>query len=102
VLQLVPLGAFGVEHDPVDGLHVPARWHESMAAHVTGLPPVHVPLWHESVCVHALPSLQPVPFAAAGFEHAPLFGSHVPARWHWSLAVHVTGCDPMHAPAVHT
>jgi hypothetical protein len=49
---------------------------------VTALDPVHVPLWHESVCVHALSSLQVVPFAASGLEQAPLVGSHVPATWH--------------------
>jgi hypothetical protein len=26
-LQLVPLAAFGFEHIPVAGLHVPATWH---------------------------------------------------------------------------
>ena len=39
-----------------------------------------------------------VPFAAAGFEHAPEAGSQVPAAWHWSLAVHATGLAPVHAP----
>ena len=56
---------------------------------VTGLRPVHAPAWHVSVCVHALPSLHAVPFVAAGFEHAPVAGLHVPATWHWSIAVHV-------------
>jgi len=59
---------------------------------------LHAPLWHVSVCVHALPSLQVVPFAAAGFEHWPLEGSHAPTEWHWSDAVHVTGFAPVHAP----
>jgi hypothetical protein len=40
---------------------------------------VHTPAWHVSLCVHALPSLQAVPFVAIGFEHAPVLGSHVPA-----------------------
>jgi hypothetical protein len=31
-----------------------------------------------SVCVQALPSLHDVPFAAAGFEHVPVAGLHVP------------------------
>jgi len=35
-----------------------------------------------SLCVHALPSLQAVPLAFAGFEHIPVLGSHVPAVWH--------------------
>jgi hypothetical protein len=33
------------------------------------------------------------------FEQAPLVGSHVPATWQESLAVHVTGLAPTHAPA---
>ena len=28
--------------------------------------PTHTPAWHTSVCVHALPSLHAVPFAAFG------------------------------------
>jgi hypothetical protein len=43
---------------------------------------MQAPLSHASLCVHALPSLQVAPFAASGFEHAPLVGSHVPATWH--------------------
>ena len=81
-LQLVPLAACGFEHVPVLGLQVPATWHWSLAVQVTGLDPVHVPAWHESLCVHALPSLQLVPFAASGFEHVPVVGLQVPATWH--------------------
>jgi hypothetical protein len=78
-LHAVPSAAAGFEHVPVLALHVPARWHWSLAVHVTGLPPVHVPLWHVSVCVHALPSLHEVPSAAAGLEHCPVLMSQVPA-----------------------
>ena len=67
--------------------------------HVTGLVPVHVPAWHVSVCVQALPSLHEIPFGALGFEQVPVAGLHVPATWHWSLAVHVTGLVPVHVPA---
>jgi hypothetical protein len=98
-LQLVPFGAVGFEHAPVDGLHVPATWQESDAAHATGFEPAHVPLWHESVCVHELSSLQAVPFGAAGFEQVPVDGLHVPAAWHASDAVHVTGFAPVQTPA---
>ena len=42
-----------------------------------------------------------VPFAAAGLEHWPVVASHVPAVWHWSDAVQVTGLLPVHAPAWH-
>ena len=68
---------------------------------MTGLAPVHVPAWHVSLCVHALPSLHAAPFALLGFEHAPVFESHVPASWHWSCALHTIGLAPVHAPAWH-
>jgi hypothetical protein len=48
--------------------------------------------------VQASPSLHEVPFAAIGFVHTPVAGSHVPAAWHASEATHVTGLDPTHAP----
>src|SRR5438034_116185 len=78
-LQAVPL-AFGglVEHVPVAGSQVPASWHWSVAVHTTGFAPVQLPYWQVSVCVQALPSLQAVPLAFAGFEH-PVTGSQVPA-----------------------
>ena len=59
--------ATGFEHCPVDGLHVPPAWQAS-PAHVTGFEPVHAPLTQVSVCVHAFPSLQAVPFALV--DHA--------------------------------
>src|SRR2546425_114769 len=65
---------------------------------MTGLAPVQTPVWHVSVCVHPLPSLHAVPLAALGFEQVPVAGLHVPATWHWSLAVHVTGLAPVHTP----
>jgi hypothetical protein len=97
-LQAVPLVAAGFEQAPVAESQVPATWHWSVAAHATGFDPRHAPLWHESVCVHALPSLQLVPLGAAGFEHNPLPGSHIPGAWHWSLATHRTGLVPVHVP----
>jgi hypothetical protein len=48
--------------------------------HTTGLAPVHVPAWHVSVCVQAFPSSHAVPSIFAGFEHAPVLVSHVPAE----------------------
>jgi hypothetical protein len=54
-----------------------------------------------SACVHAFPSLQAVPFAAAGFEQAPVAGLHAPETWHWSDAVQVTGFAPAQMPAWH-
>ena len=100
-LHVVPFVATGLEHAPVLVLHVPAVWHWSLALQVTGLEPVQVPLWQVSVCVHALPSLHVVPFVATGFVHAPVLVLHVPAVWHWSLAVHVTGLEPVHVPLWH-
>jgi hypothetical protein len=44
--------------------------------------PAHTPLVQVSLCVQALPSLQVVPSAAAGFEHVPVAGLQVPAAWH--------------------
>ena len=90
-----------MEQVPVLGLHVPAAWHWSEAVHVTGLAPVHVPLAHVSVCVHAFPSLQVVPSARLGFEHCPVDVLHVPTPWHWSEAVHVMGFEPVQTPLWH-
>jgi hypothetical protein len=98
-LQLVPFATAGFEHTPVLGLHVPAVWHWSEAVQTTGLLPTHTPLSQVSVWVQALPSLQLVPFAAAGFEHTPVLGLHVPAGWHWSEAVQTTGLLPTQVPA---
>ncbi len=69
----------GREHTPVEELQIPAVWQESGAVHVTWLPAVHVPAWHVSPRSHAFPSLQEVPFAAAGFEQMPVAGLHAPA-----------------------
>jgi hypothetical protein len=100
-LQAVPFAAVGFEHTPVVVLQLPATWHVSLAAHVTALPPAQVPLWHVSLFVQAFPSLHDVPFGAAGFEHAPVDASHVPATWHVSLGVHVTRLPPVHVPLWH-
>ena len=100
-LHAVPFGRAGLEQTPLEGLQLPAAWQASPATQVTGLDPVHAPLWHVSVWVHAFPSLHVVPFAAAGFEHAPVAGLQVPATWHVSSAAQVTGSDPVHAPLWH-
>ena len=42
-LHDVPFVFSGIEHAPVDVLHVPTSWHWSCAVHVTGFAPVHVP-----------------------------------------------------------
>jgi len=62
--------------------------------------PVQLPAWQLSPVVQASASSQLVPSAAAGFEQRPLAGSHVPATWHWSEAVHTTGLPPVQTPPV--
>lgn len=81
-MHAVPSDAVGLEHWPVLGLHVPATWQASCAVHVTEFEPTQVPLWQESLCVHAFPSLQAVPFETAGFEHVPVLGLQEPTVWH--------------------
>ena len=98
-LQAAPFGFAGFEQVPVLRSQVPARWHWSLAVQATGFDPVQVPVWQLSLCVQALPSLQAVPFAFAGFEQVPVLRSQVPARWHWSPAVQTTGFAPLQAPA---
>src|SRR5437867_3407850 len=96
-LHAVPSATGGFKQLPVAGSHVPARWHWSDAAHVTGVP-VHAPAWQLSPVVHRLPSLQAVPLGATGLEQVPVAGSQVPATWHWSDAGQATGI-PAQRPA---
>src|SRR3990170_1782034 len=69
----------------------------SMAA--GGVAPPQVPAVQVSPKVQVLPSVHAVPSARLGLEHMPVAVSHVPASWHWSRAVHVTGFPLVHAPA---
>jgi hypothetical protein len=98
-LHAVPSAAAGFEHAPLVGSHDPRAWHWSLAVHVTGLDPVHTPAEHAYVWLHLFVPEHVVPSGAVGFEHVPVLGSHVPTAWHASLAVHVTGLLPVHAPA---
>jgi hypothetical protein len=91
--------ATGLEQTPVTGLQVPAVWQASLEVQTTEFEPVQVPAWQESVCVQALPSLQEAPFAATGLLQTPFEGLQVPTLWHWSLAVQVTGFEPVQVPA---
>src|SRR5207248_1149783 len=97
-LQAVPLAAAGLEHCPVEGLQVPATWHWSEAGKAMGWETTQVPIWQVSVCVQASPSVQVVPFAAAGFELRAVEGLHGAAPWHGSEAVQTTGLEPAHVP----
>ena len=69
---------------------------------MTELDEEQTPLWHASTRVQALPSEQVVPFVAGGFRQMPVAGSHVPALWHWSEAVHVIGAPGWQEPEIHT
>src|SRR5437667_352120 len=42
-----------------------------------------------------------MPWGLAGFEHVPVAGLQVPASWHWSCAVQLTGFAPVQVPAWH-
>jgi hypothetical protein len=96
--QACPLGFAGFEQPPVAGLQTPASWHWSSGVHITGLEPVQLPDWQVSACVHKLESLQPVPFGFCGLLQLPVPGLQVPALWHWSSGVHVTGSAPIQLP----
>jgi len=98
-LQIAPSALLGLLHVPVPASHVPASWHWSMASQMTGLAPVHVPVWQVSDCVQASPSLQLVPSALFGLLQMPVAGAQVPAVWHWSCALQVTGFAPLQLPA---
>jgi hypothetical protein len=79
--HVVPSVAVGFVHVPVDGWHVPAVWHWSLALQMTGLDPVQFPSWQVYVWLHRLLPVHVVPSVFAGFEH-PVAGLHVPALWH--------------------
>jgi hypothetical protein len=98
---VVPFAAFGLVQAPVLGVQVPATWQTSRAVQVTGVPVLHVPARQESPVVHLLPSSQALPSDLAGLLQVPVAVSQVPAVWHWSIAVQVTGEPPMQFPAWH-
>jgi len=81
-LHAVPSAAAGTEQAPVTGSQLPATWHWSAAAQVTGFAPAQVPARQTSVWVQALPSLQAVPSFFGGWEHMPVTGLQVPTLWH--------------------
>ena len=77
------------------------------------------PVWHGLDGVHDIPVVQTMhvpllhtpappsgsehepPLLPVGVEHVPVFESQVPATWHTSIGVQVTGCDPVHTPLMH-
>lgn len=56
---------------------------------------LQTPPWQ--VIPGAIP-VHPVPSVTGGFEQVPASGLQVPASWHWSIAVQVTGLLPLHMP----
>ena len=98
--QLAPSALAGFPHTPLVLSQVPALWHESLAAHTTGLAPLHTPAWQLSVFVHASPSEHVAPSVFAGLLHTPLVLSQIPVVWHWSGVAHTTGLLPTHVPAL--
>ena len=48
--------------------------------------------------MQASPSEQLVPLGAFGLLHVPVAGLQVPATWHGSDGVHVTGLAPVQVP----
>jgi hypothetical protein len=79
-------------------LHVELDW-QTAGEHENDVPP-QTPFVHTSLEVHALPSLQVVPFVLFANEQVPS-PLHVPAWWHWSGAAHEYAV-PAHVPLVHT
>src|SRR5262249_18941489 len=65
----------------------------------TGLAPTQAPAWQVSLCVQALPSLQVVALALAGFAEIAVAGLQVPGVWPWSEAAATPGLLPTLAPA---
>src|SRR5438128_1939844 len=97
-VHAVPLALGGFEHVPVAELQAPARWHWSVALQTIGLAPMQVPLWQESLCVQALPSVHALPLGLEGFEHTPVIGLQIPATWHWSGPGQTIGLLPTQLP----
>jgi hypothetical protein len=65
---------------------------------ICGTSPTHSPPEHVSPLLQEFESSHGVPSGLAGSEQTPVLVSHVPASWHWSIAVHTTGSLPTHAP----
>src|SRR5262245_61864137 len=80
------------EQFPVPGSQVPGSKHSS-AGQTLRFSPVQTPDWQVSVWVQRFPSLQASPSVFLGLEHTPPL--HVPATWHWSLAVQTIGLVPV-------
>ena len=51
-----------------------------------------------SMCDDSPPGHAQAAHTLLGLEHVPSEGEHIPATWHWSEAVQVTGLLPVHTP----
>jgi len=98
-LHGVPAGWSGWVQVPVAGWQVPAPWQASIATQTTGLAPVHVPARHESVSVHASPSLHAVPSALGDASQRLAASLHTPLL-HWSADVLQLRSAPPQTPLV--
>jgi hypothetical protein len=94
-LQLVPFVTGVVPHAPVVVLQV-GVW-QVAPGHVFIVPGTHAPPWQASPIVHALLSVQLVPFVMGVVPHAPEVVSQV-AVWHAGAAGHVFIVPGTHAP----
>jgi len=106
--QVAPVSGVAVEHNPVEGLQVPAVM-QTPPVQALGFDPTQAPLWQVSVCVHMLPSLHTVPLATAAqapvAELQALHAPHaVPVSCQAPLALQSWGWLPLQvfAPGVHT
>lgn len=101
VLHGVPSSALVGAGQPSGGVQVPGTRHTVGVVHTTAEPGTQAPLWHLSVAVQTLPSLQGSPSGFEGYVHVPVLGSQVaPAsNWHSVGVVQVTDVPPPQTPA---
>jgi hypothetical protein len=77
--QLVPFGAFGYEHWPVEGSHcaLTSVLHVPGLLHTIAVPAVHAPATQVSLPLQRSLSAHEVPSITGGYEHCPSAGLHV-------------------------
>jgi len=99
-LQALPSVALGFEQTPVVLSQLPTAWHWSLAEHVTGLVPTHLPATQPSLRVQALASSQPVPSVFGVALQAPVFESQVPVLQASSSALQLMAVPRLHVNVV--
>jgi hypothetical protein len=85
----------GAEQTPVEASQTPGLWHESGAVHVTWLPAVQTPDWHESFRSHKFPSLQAAPLLTLEYCAVLTPGWHVAHVFVPFVAPAATHAPPM-------